>query len=363
MTSLREARAFVGAVCWSSGMLAVHAGAQAAVPVNDRPNPYQTIEGWAKLPAGRTWGSTSAVAIDRDGRSVWVAERCGQNSCVGSDLDPVLLFDATGTLVRSFGRGMVNWPHGIHVDRDGNVWIVDGRDNRPAPARNAAADALPAPMPDRIFGHQVLKFSPTGTLLMRLGTAGGARAPGFFYQPNAVHVAPNGDIFVVEGHSDAPDATARVLKFDAKGTLLLSWGVRGSGRDEFAQPHALAMDSRGRLFVADRTNNRIQIYSQAGALLDSWFQFSRASGLFIDRNDVLYVADSESGSIEPARPEWQRGIRIGSARTGKVTAFIPDPVATTRNTSAAEGIAVDAAGVIYGAEVGPRALKRYVKKR
>ncbi|MBC7561357.1 MAG: hypothetical protein H7305_00450, partial [Gemmatimonadaceae bacterium] len=305
-------------------MLSVHAGAQAAVPVNDRPNPYQTIEGWAKLPAGRTWGSTSAVAIDSDGRSVWVAERCGQNSCVGSDLDPVLLFDATGTLVRSFGRGMVNWPHGIHVDHDGNVWIVDGRDNRPAPARNAAADALPAPMPDRIFGHQVLKFSPTGTLLMRLGTAGGARAPGFFYQPNAVHVAPNGDIFVVEGHSDASDATARVLKFDSKGTLLLSWGVRGSGRDEFAQPHALAMDSQGRLFVADRTNNRIQIYSQAGALLDSWLQFSRASGLFIDRNDVLYVADSESGSIEPARPEWQRGIRIGSARTGVVTAFIPD---------------------------------------
>ena len=363
MTSVRDARTFIGAVCWSTGMLSVSVGAQATAPVNDRPNPYQTIEGWAKLPAGRIWGSTSAVAIDRDGRSVWVAERCGQNSCVGSDLDPVLLFDATGTLVRSFGKGMVNWPHGIHVDHDGNVWIVDGRDNRPAPARTAAADAPPAPMPDRIFGHQVLKFSPTGTLLMRLGTAGGARAPGFFYQPNAVHVAPNGDIFVVEGHSDASDATARVLKFDAKGTLLLSWGVRGSGHDEFAQPHALAMDSRGRLFVADRTNNRIQIYSQAGALLDTWLQFSRASGLFIDRNDVLYVADSESGSIEPARPEWQRGIRIGSARTGEVTAFIPDPVATTRNTSAAEGIAVDAQGVIYGAEVGPRALKRYVKQR
>jgi len=362
MIRMREVRLLVGALCMATAIPWIGAGAQAIAPVNDRPNPYQTIEGWAKLPPSRSWGSTSAVAIDKDGRGVWVAERCGQNSCVGSDLDPVLLFDSSGTLVRSFGKSMVNWPHGIHVDRDGNVWIVDGRDNRPVAARNATADAAPPMLPARVFGHQVLKFSPSGKLLMRLGTDGGARAPGFFYQPNAVHVAPNGDIFVVEGHSDAADATARVLKFNAKGTLLLSWGVRGSGTDQFAQPHALAMDSQGRLFVADRSNNRIQIYSQGGALLDTWFQFSRASGLFIDRNDVLYVADSESGSIEPARPEWQRGIRIGSARTGEVTAFIPDPVTTTRNTSAAEGIAVDAQGVIYGAEVGPRALKRYVKK-
>lgn len=363
MTSMRELRLLASALCLATSVPSIDVAAQAAAPVNDRPNPYQTIEGWAKLPPNRSWGSTSAVAIDKDGRSVWVAERCGQNSCVGSDLDPVLLFDSSGTLIRSFGKGLVNWPHGIHVDHDGNVWVVDGRDNRPVAARNAVADAAPPVMPARIFGHQVLKFSPQGKLLMRLGTDGGARAPGFFYQPNAVHVAPNGDIFVVEGHSDAADATARVLKFNAKGKLLLSWGVRGTGTDQFAQPHALAMDSQGRLFVADRSNNRLQIYSQNGVLLDSWFQFSRASGLFIDRNDVLYVADSESGSIEPSRPEWQRGIRIGSARTGEVTAFIPDPVTSTRNTSAAEGIAVDAQGVIYGAEVGPRALKRYVKKR
>ena len=336
--------------------------AQPGAPVNDRPNPYRTLEGWAKLPTGRTWGSTSAVAIDKDGSSVWVAERCGQNSCVGSDLDPVLLFDASGTLVRSFGKGMINWPHGIHVDGDGNVWVVDGRDNRPAPPRAGASDAPPTPMPARIFGHQILKFSPRGELLMRLGTDGGAREPGFFYQPNAVLVAPNGDIFVVEGHASGADANARVLKFDKTGKLLTSWGRKGTGTGEFDQPHALAMDSRGRLFVADRGNNRIFIYSQTGQLLDTWFQFSRASGITIDRNDVIYVADSESGSIDPAHGAWQRGIRIGNARTGEVTAFIPDPVTTTRNTSAAEGIAVDARGVIYGAEVGPKALKRYERK-
>ncbi len=331
-------------------------------PVNDRPNPYRTIEGWAKLPTGRVWGSTSAVAIDKDGVSVWVGERCGQNSCVGSDLDPILLFDKDGNLVRSFGRGMVNWPHGIHVDREGNVWVVDGRDNRAVAPRNAPADAPPPVQPARVFGHQVLKFSPRGELLMRLGTDGGAREPGFFFQPNAVFVAPNGDIFVAEGHASGPEANARVLKFDRTGRLLTSWGKKGTGPGEFDQPHALAMDSQGRLFVADRSNDRIQIFSQSGTLLDTWHQFSRISGLHIDPNDVLYAADSESGSIAPSRPEWQRGIRIGSARTGEVTAFIPDPVTTTRNTSAAEGVAVDRNGVIYGAEVGPRALKRYERK-
>ena len=119
--------------------------AQGMAPVNDRPNPYRTVEGWAKLPGGRTWGSTSAVAIAPDGKSVWVAERCGQNSCVGSDLDPVLLFDEHGTLVRSFGKGMINWPHGIAVDREGNVWVVDGRDNRPVRPRNAAGVSRRAP--------------------------------------------------------------------------------------------------------------------------------------------------------------------------------------------------------------------------
>ena len=338
---------------------ATTAAAQAPAPVNDRPNPYKTVEGWAKLPSGRTWGSTSAVAIDKDGASVWVAERCGQNSCVGSDLDPVMLFDASGNLVRSFGKGLVNWPHGIHVDRDGNVWVVDGRDNKPVAPRNASADATPTAAPARIFGHQVLKFSPRGELLMRLGTDGGAREPGYFFQPNAVYVVPNGDIFVAEGHASGADANARVLRFDRSGKLLATWGKKGTGPGEFDQPHALAMDSRGRLFVGDRGNSRIQIFSQTGTLLDTWFQFSRASGIFIDRNDVIYVADSESGSIDVTRSDWLRGIRIGSARSGAVTAFIPDPVKESRNTSAAEGVAVDARGVIYGAEVGPRALKRY----
>lgn len=345
--------------------LSVSASAVAAqatmAPVNDRPNPYMTQEGWAKMPAGRTWGASSAVAIDRDGVSVWVGERCGANDCSTSDLDPILKFDANGNLVKSFGKGLIAWPHGMTVDHEGNVWVTDARDNLAA-LRTAAGEGGRIDS-TRLYGHQIFKFSPDGVLLMTLGSRGGGREPGYFYQPNAVLVAPNGDIWVAEGHSSRPGSNARLFKFDRSGRLLLTLGSTvGNGPDRFDQPHALAMDSRGRLFVGDRTNNRILVMDQQGRTLDTWYQFSRASGIFIDANDVIYVADSESGSIAPERPEWKRGIRIGNARTGEVTAFIPDPVETTRNTSAAEGVAVDRNGVIYGAEVGPRALKRYVRR-
>jgi len=330
-------------------------GAQAAPkPVNDLPNPYRTVEGWAKLPGNRAWGSTSAVAIAPDGKGVWVAERCGANACAGSPLPSVYLFDATGAVVKSFGAGLILSPHGIDVDREGNVWVTDC-------ACTLGRSAQPANPP---AGHQIFKFSPDGKLLMTLGKAGGAGAidSGFFYQPNDVLVAPNGDIYVAEGHSSSPGSVARVLKFSKDGKLIASWGKFGSGPDELDQPHALAMDSRGRLFVGDRGNNRIKIFDQNGKLLDTWYQFSRPSGIFIDRQDRIYVADSESGSVFKPRTDWKRGIRIGSAKDGTVTAFIPDPAENPPSTSAAEGVAVDAAGNIYGAEVGPRALKRYVKK-
>ncbi|MDQ3418304.1 MAG: peptidyl-alpha-hydroxyglycine alpha-amidating lyase family protein [Acidobacteriota bacterium] len=325
-----------------------------------QPNPYRTIEGWARMPEGRPWGATSAVDIDKDGKSVWVAERCGANTCLGSDLPIVLKFDPAGKLVASFGGGMMIFPHGIHVDRDGNVWVTDGQDNRPRRARGAAPDSPLPPAPAELIGHQVFKFSPDGKLLLTLGTAGGGTGSTGFFQPNDVVTAPNGNIYVAEGHGGT---NARIVVLDPKGKYLKEFGKLGTGPVEFDQPHALAFDSKGRLFVGDRSNNRIQILDQDGKFLEEWPQFSRPSGIFIDKKDMIYVADSESGSVGNGRTrtDWRRGIRIGSLVDGKVTALIPDPDEKPPSTSAAEGVAVDDAGNVYGAEVGPRALKKYTK--
>ena len=342
-------------------------------PTNDLPNPYQTVENYLKLPAGRAWGSTSAVDIDKDGRSVWVAERCGANSCADpvtgamSPLDPVLKFDASGTLVKSFGAGMIAFAHGIHVDRAGNIWVTDAGDNRPRPARGAAAGDAPPEAPARLVGHQVIKFSPDGKVLLTLGKPGIAGyPPAALTEPNDVITASNGDILVAEGHAGQnanapPDTVARISRFTKDGTFISSFGKLGTGPGEFRTPHALAFDSRGRLFVADRGNVRLQIFDWNYQFVEEWKQFSRLSGIYIDKSDMLYAADSESS--ETSHPGgWKRGIRIGSARDGKVRFFIPDPETQPTGTSAAEGVAVDAAGHIYGAEVGPKAVKRYVKR-
>ena len=353
--------------------------AQATVaPTNDLPNLYQSVENYFKLPAGRTWGSTSAVEIDKDGRSVWVAERCGENSCADpatgkmSPLDPVLKFDASGKLVTSFGAGMIAFAHGIYVDRDGNIWVTDANDNRPRPARGAAPGTPPPAPPAKLVGHQVIKFSPEGKVLMTLGKAGVAgNPPDALTEPNDVVTAPNGDIYVAEGHSGQnnnapPDTVARISKFTKDGKFIKSFGKLGSGPGEFRTPHSLAFDSRGRLFVADRGNVRLQLFDQDGKFLVETKDFSRLSGIFIDKNDMLYGADSESSPTSHPGG-WKRGIRIGSAKDLKVMSLIPDaqnpdPAKTTAGTSAAEGVAVDSQGNIYGAEVGPKAVKKYVKK-
>jgi DNA-binding beta-propeller fold protein YncE len=326
---------------------------QADAPTNSAPNPYRTVENWGRLPDGRIWGSTSAVAIDPDGTSVWVAERCGESNppsrinpalpfaCDGSKLDPILKFDSSGKLLKSFGAGLLLFPHGIHVDGVGNIWVTDGlgRGNK---------------------GHQVFKFGPDGKVLLMLGKANTpGSGPDEFNAPSAVVTAPNGDIFVADGHGR--ETNARIVKFDKDGKFIKTWGRKGSGIGEFDIPHAIAMDSRGRLFVGDRQNNRIQIFDQEGNYINQWHQFSRPSGVFIDKNDIIYVADSESESVAKNHDGWKRGIRVGKVSDGSVTAFIPDPVEKTSGTSAAEGVAADAMGNVYGAEVGPRRMMKYIK--
>ena len=325
----------------SRTVIACLAGVAIGYAQADLPNPYRTVENWFKLSDGRMWGSTSAVEIDRDG-NLWVAERCGANSCAGSNLPSILKFDPSGKLLKSFGEGMFVFPHGIYVDQQGNVWVTDGQ----------GKDGK---------GQQVFKFSPDGKVLMTLGKAGVAGdGPDTFNQPSDVIVAANGDIFVADGHGG--NTNARIVKFSKDGKFIKTWGKKGTAPGDLDTPHALAFDSKGRLFVGDRANNRIQIFDQDGKFLDQWTQFGRPSGLYIDKNDVLYVADSESNTAR--HPGWKRGIRVGSAKDGIVQAFIPDPEPDPdrATTSGAEGVAADAQGVIYGAEVGPKGLKRYVKK-
>jgi len=372
----------------AAALLVAPVVAQDVQPTNDAPNPETTVKDYFKLPEGRSWGSTSAVDVDKDGKSIWIAERCGQNSCLDRatgkimDVPTVMKFDASGKLVKSFAAGMLIFPHGIHVDRDGNVWVTDGQDDAPLPQRGAgggraeasagaeggrARGAAPSgpigPRPGATKGNQVYKFSPDGKVLLTLGKPGGAAAPDYFYQPNDVVTAPNGDIFVGEGHGAGNN---RILKFDKTGKFIKEWGKLGTGPGEFDQPHALAFDAQGRLFVGDRNNNRVQVFDQDGKFITEYRQFSRPSGIFI-KGDTLYVADSESESVSRNHDGWKRGIRWGSIKDGKIQGFIPDPETKTRaegftGTSAAEGVAVDNAGNIYGAEVGPKAVKKYVRK-
>ena len=160
-------------------------------------------------------------------------------------------------------------------------------------------------------GNQVLKFSPDGKLLMSLGKAGVAGSgTGCLQRPCDVAIAQNGDIFVADGHiADVP--VNGIMKFSKDGKFIKAWGKRGTGPGEFDTPHSIAIDSRGRIFVADRSNSRVQIFDQDGKFIDQWKQFGRPSGIYIDRNDTMVVADSQSNSKQ--NPGYTRGIRVGSA--------------------------------------------------
>ncbi len=334
-----------------AGLMFVVVGAVAGATVapmqaqNSVPNPYRTVPGvWAPLPDGRDWGSTSLVEVAPDGETIWAVDRCGENSCVDhDDLDIVFQFDKRGRILTQFGAGMFEWPHGIDVDEDGNVWVVDARGNE-----------------GRGRGHQVIKFSPEGVVLLRLGTAGVAgRTRTTLDQPNDVLIAPNGDIFVADGHP--ANGNNRIVKYSSDGRYLMEWGETGSNPGQFRTPHALAMDDDGLVYVGDRSNRRIQVFQQDGTFVRDFYNMGRASGITI-RNNKLYVADSESSYAR--NPGFRRGIRVMDLDTGYVIAFIPDPEPSpgTSGTSAAEGVAVDNEGNVYGAEVGPRALRKHVAR-
>ena len=321
---------------------------------NDLPNPYKPGVSWGQLPNGRKWGSTAGITIAPDG-NLWAIDRCGASgsqgtNCLGSPLDPILEFDPSGKFLKGFGAGLFVSPHKITIDRDGFIWVAD----------NGTGGGK---------GQQVWKFDQDGKVLLTLGLAGvSGRGTDRFDQPTEVAVAPNGDVFVADGHGREATDNARIMKFDRTGKFVKTWGRKGTAPGEFDCPHTLAFDSRGRLFVGDRQNNRIQIFDQNGTFISEWKQFGRPSGLYIDRNDVLYVSDSESRDGTDGygyNPGARRGIRIGDARNGSVYAFIPDPTPypypATLGSSSAEGVVADAMGNVYGAEF-TLDVKKYVRK-
>jgi sugar lactone lactonase YvrE len=310
--------------------------AQGAPDPNAAPNPYRLDEGWAKLPEGRKWGGTFGVSVDRDGKSMWAFDRCEGTACADSNLNPIFKFDATGKMVANFGAGIFAAPHGLFVDRDGNAWATDFQ------AKNGK-------------GHQVTKFSPDGKVLMTLGKAGVAgNGQDTFNAPSNVLVAPSGDIFVADGHGG--DTNARIVKFTKDGKFIKAWGSKGAAPGQFDTPHMLAMDSAGRLFVADRVNSRIQIFDQDGQFLDEWKQFGRPSGVYINKNDIIYVSDSQSD--QKTNPGFQQGIRIGTVKDKKVIAYIPE----TKELGALEGVAADDEGNVYAGYTNTMNLRRFVKK-
>ena len=255
---------------------------------------------WPKpLPENIEWGQVPNVTIDREG-FIYAFHR--------SD-PPVLKFDTEGNLVDSFGSAQwVARPHGFRLTPEGDIWTTDYQ---------------------RESGHTITKIDTAGNILLRLGARGFAgTGPNTFNGPADVAQAEDGSFFVADGHWNN-----RIVKFNASGRYLLEWGGKGSGPGKFDVPHTILIDRRGRVFVGDRSNERIQLFTQQGEYLAEWDQFGRPSGMFIDHEDVLYVADYEK----------LRGVTYGNAENGEVLGFIEG--------SEPEGVVVDLDGNVYTGEV------------
>jgi DNA-binding beta-propeller fold protein YncE len=279
-----------------------------ALPIVAADAKYHVIEGWARLPSAIAWGPVAGVATDASGH-VFAFRRAEP---------PVLEVTAKGAFVRTFGDKAFAKPHGIRFDSKGSLWVTDQGPN-----------------------HVVSKLDRQNKVVMSLGTKGvGGDGADTFNGPTDVIVAPNGTIFVADG-----EFNHRVVKFSADGKFLRQWGTKGDGPGQFLVPHALAMDSRGRVFVADRDNNRVQLFDQEGTFLESWTQFGAPSGIFITKDDKLYVL-AASG---------KKGIFVASAGNGEIADFIETP------QTGLHLLAVDSAGAIFVAGLGGSGLVKFAR--
>ncbi|PWT86213.1 MAG: hypothetical protein C5B57_01540 [Blastocatellia bacterium] len=331
------------------------------------PNPYRLVEGWPTLPKnmnGGRWGEVIRVHVDPAGH-IWVFHRCfnivpaGSATCInrGPANPPILEFDPSGKLLRSFGAGLFAYPHGFTIDRDGNLWVTDVNDQETILGMSAKnANGV-------VMGQEVLKLSPTGKVLMTLGKEGVAgTGPDAFDRPTSVAVAPNGDVFVSDGHAPNKYGAGRVVKFSKDGRFIKAWGRKGSAPGEFDEPHDLFVGgSRGWVYVADRRNSRVQVFDQDGNFIAAWKQFGQPSSVFVGQDDAIYIGAAFPD--QSAKKGELRGIVIGNAIDGSLRAFIPDPADLDKVVAgtSASGIAADSTGSVFAADVGAHNLRKYVK--
>jgi len=313
---------------------------------------------------GGRWGEVIRVHVNRDG-NIWIFHRCfntipaGHATCIGrGDANPPILeFDPSGKLLKSFGAGLFAYPHGFTIDPDGNLWTSDVNDEETVLGMSAKnADGV-------VRGQEVLKLSPAGKVLMMIGKEGVAgNGPDTFDRPTGVAVAPNGDVFVSDGHLPNPLNSARIVKFTKDGKFIKAWGHKGAAPGDFDEPHDIFIGgSQQRLYVADRRNNRIQVFDLDGKFIAAWKQFGQPSSVFVGKDDTIYVGASFP---DPKAKRGEiRGIVVGNAKDGSLKAFIPDisDLNSSDVGTTASGIAADDEGSIYAADVAAHNLRKYVK--
>jgi DNA-binding beta-propeller fold protein YncE len=272
---------------------------------------YQLVENWARFPPGVTkWGAATGVDVDAHD-NVYVLHR--------NESMPIMVFDRHGKFLRAWGQGMFRTTHFLRVDGSGYVWVTDRGD------------------------MQAFKFNYDGKLLMTLGKKGvtGDNASQHAFNGMAdLAVAKSGDIFIADG--EGPNT--RVVKFSGDGKFIKWWGGKGTDPGQFNVPHSIAIDSTGRVYVADRSNNRIQIFDQTGKFLNQWTNFGTPWGLFI-KGDLIYVVDGTENNC----------LLIASTRDGKVLEKI-------EGLSNPTAVTVDSSDAIYVGEVNGANVKKFVKK-
>ncbi len=270
------------------------------MPIGNHKLEYEVLEGWEQLPEGWSFVEVAGVAVDSQDR-VYVFNRGAH---------PVIVFDKDGAFLNAWGEGVFSSAHGIFIDRNDHVYCADN------------------------FDHTVRKFTVDGSLLMTLGEANkpsdtgfeiGAspvqRAAGPFNMVTNVAVAKSGEMFISDGYGNA-----RVHRFSADGRLIASWGEPGTGLGQFNLPHAIALDSAERVYVADRENSRLQIFSGNGDFLACWDWVNRPDDIFIDDQDNIYIAELGWVVPVPDRPHFpfMKHPPCGHSPIARVTICDPD---------------------------------------